>query len=1390
MEFPKKLPREWLDQLRKQSSKNKISARTSIRKSPNKADPTFGKTTIGSSSYHPVSDNIAGSHFVCPEDGVAESISWYGSLGHSTFKAKCAIYKYSDNSLVAQTEELTGLDFLDWHTHNFSEPKPSLSANTEYWLVVWIQATTDYSATKHYDTVSDAGGYQDLPYTGNFLDPWSPIMEYREYSIYCTYSVIVYTLSGYTKDSSGNPLDNCDVVLFDASNDSVVDTTTSDANGYFEFTNLSSAGPYYIRAHKSGTPNVFGATTRDVYANGSIDVYLYEGETTPTTIRLRVPGVGPPTMTQTETFSVSDSMSSQQTSVRTLTDVSTIVDVITPMYQTSLLESVNMWDTHTLSTISMHSEYFEFVDQVSMIGVVQKIFAELFQVTDQLLLTKMKELSFYEMIEPVDAVNYISLVTQELSETISLQDTFQFLKVGIQVRTFVESIGITDDLLHVEMMFRTLIESQNISDMVNTVILKLVSFYEIMNLLDTLSSEIGYVVTFSESTIVEDMLSKHFENIFEEFMQFVLYPTLVEYEYFIGEDLDLIDTFSWKIRLLMIFDEILETSDILSYEKFGIKIQTLSETFGLIDVWSRIVSKQLTLTDIVQLEDVMVKARQFVLQNIETFQTLDALSYVELITVTLLDSVLVEDILSSIMQYIAIETETITLEDILSRSGVQVIGLDESIKVNDFVLHIILQIFILEESIVITDILQTVTKAIIYCKELVDVEDILSRTIQLIITTQEFLIVEDVFSSSGQYLKELLESMEIVDRLSVLARNLICFSEMLNVLDTISATGILHQTFSEIMQSKDILNVQTAVYLMLEDMISLDDTLNLDILSLFSEVMLLDDILTKVLYAYHEIQLAEMISLKDLSVLLFSHYLFETFDIMDYTTFVGQYLRQLLEEAIMSDALNLLARGLVVLYETVNMFDTLVTTGTWHRTCIETMTFTDNLIMQFLTHKVEFMSIEDVGKYISGLVLTLSETIKTSDVYSGIMGIMHSLFETLNVEDFMSITMGTITTFEELIDASDLMTISGYYQLIENVIIQDMYTRQMEILRVCIETLELTVGISYRVPGTRILKEVMQITDSYLTIEQMNRVLIDSLLLEDIKFVITARVVIKQEIIKTLDKWNIVLNMIRYLSEDTVLTDVLSYLKRIPQVEVFFETFSISEQVTYLSLKMLSEMISATDVVGLYWLISVTELVIVQDMLVKQVMSIETEEINILEETWKEFVARFFDIQILGDEIVQEFANIIQLTEVLSTNDVFVTMFIGTMSESLILTDRTSVLFMKIFHELTTLVDLKYMTILKLMDQTLTFEILMKHSCQLVISESTIVEDRLLEVAICTQNLKEILVLTDQISLITPVAYSCEIMISTIGSISIAFNTIATIQKTVSRIGSVEIEYE
>lgn len=76
---------------------------------------------------------------------------------------------------------------------------------------------------------------------------------------------LTYKVSGYTRDQNNNPLGNCTVVLFDANTDQKIASTVSGSDGYYEFTGLPSRGPYYLRAYKSGSPNLIGITSRDIY---------------------------------------------------------------------------------------------------------------------------------------------------------------------------------------------------------------------------------------------------------------------------------------------------------------------------------------------------------------------------------------------------------------------------------------------------------------------------------------------------------------------------------------------------------------------------------------------------------------------------------------------------------------------------------------------------------------------------------------------------------------------------------------------------------------------------------------------------------------------------------------------------------------------------------------------------------------------------------------------------------------------------------------------------------------------------------------------------------------------------------------------------------------------
>lgn len=70
-----------------------------------------------------------------------------------------------------------------------------------------------------------------------------------------------FKLSGTTKDSSGAALGNCVVDWFNTADDVKISSTTSDANGLFEFRTAGQPpNAYYLVAYKAGSPDVAGTT--------------------------------------------------------------------------------------------------------------------------------------------------------------------------------------------------------------------------------------------------------------------------------------------------------------------------------------------------------------------------------------------------------------------------------------------------------------------------------------------------------------------------------------------------------------------------------------------------------------------------------------------------------------------------------------------------------------------------------------------------------------------------------------------------------------------------------------------------------------------------------------------------------------------------------------------------------------------------------------------------------------------------------------------------------------------------------------------------------------------------------------------------------------------------
>lgn len=157
---------------------------------------TFGYGTIGTQGSNWAGD-ILGTKFI-GASGIANSITAYLSVFATDRKFKFAIYKTSDNSLVGQTEEGTGVSGVGWQTLNFTTGVKISSI--EYALVVWAQFISstndvriyyDYSPPPQGTSFSGGGVYNYYSLNGNYPDPWSPTIINELYSIYCTYTAVV-----------------------------------------------------------------------------------------------------------------------------------------------------------------------------------------------------------------------------------------------------------------------------------------------------------------------------------------------------------------------------------------------------------------------------------------------------------------------------------------------------------------------------------------------------------------------------------------------------------------------------------------------------------------------------------------------------------------------------------------------------------------------------------------------------------------------------------------------------------------------------------------------------------------------------------------------------------------------------------------------------------------------------------------------------------------------------------------------------------------------------------------------------------------------------------------------------------------------------------------------
>ncbi len=193
----------------------------------------FGYSAVGYSTQS-IDNNIRGSQFTIPADGRAQSITVYLELsGTSNRPVKTAIYS-SSHTYITETEEQI-VTSSGWVTFNFSDPKPNLSADTDYILVAWSNNPSGDVLLRYNSGATNQGHrnsrtYGDWPASVGFSH------ESRQYSIYCTYAPAnQYTAQVEFTGSSSTPLSWTDLAwLIDSS------TSTNNVAATFQLYNYNS----------------------------------------------------------------------------------------------------------------------------------------------------------------------------------------------------------------------------------------------------------------------------------------------------------------------------------------------------------------------------------------------------------------------------------------------------------------------------------------------------------------------------------------------------------------------------------------------------------------------------------------------------------------------------------------------------------------------------------------------------------------------------------------------------------------------------------------------------------------------------------------------------------------------------------------------------------------------------------------------------------------------------------------------------------------------------------------------------------------------------------------------------------------------------------------------
>jgi hypothetical protein len=166
---------------------------------------TFGNTGTGSSG-NTIEDTIRGQRFTSPANPVvAQSISAYIYCTTTAKNMKAALYDTSGN-LIATTNQnsVPASASPAWQTFNFASP-PTLTANTQYVLVVWSQLGTG-SGDLRYSSPTGGNGRSLSQSYGTW--PSSPAFSTNtiQYSIYCNYLTTTFKAQAAIYSGTGGTI--------------------------------------------------------------------------------------------------------------------------------------------------------------------------------------------------------------------------------------------------------------------------------------------------------------------------------------------------------------------------------------------------------------------------------------------------------------------------------------------------------------------------------------------------------------------------------------------------------------------------------------------------------------------------------------------------------------------------------------------------------------------------------------------------------------------------------------------------------------------------------------------------------------------------------------------------------------------------------------------------------------------------------------------------------------------------------------------------------------------------------------------------------------------------------------------------------------------------------